>query len=313
MVILSGTANTALAVSISRELGADVAQSEIKRFPDGEVSVRLLQPVRRKEVFIVQPTSPPVDENLIELLTIADAARRASAASITAIIPYLGYARQDKRHGRRESISASMVADLLQAVGIDHVVAIDLHAPQIEGFFRIPVDTLSGVPVLYETIRSRLRAGTAVVSPDAGRVPMATEYAAYLNAPVVVLHKRRDSGAETGVTHVVGDVDGRPCLIVDDMISTGGTMAESVDALLKAGAKPDITMAATHGLLLGHAQEKLSRDEIRQVFVTDTVAQPERDWSRLRVVSVAPLIAATIRRFMADRPIGELARTGALR
>ena len=304
--VFAGTANPELAGAVARELGVRLGASAVERFPDGEVSVRLEEPVRGREVFIVQPTSPPVNEHLVELLAFADACRRSSAAAITAVVPYFGYARADKRHGRREPITASMAAGLMEAVGIDHVVTVDVHAPQIEGFFRAPVDSLTAVPALAGALEGRLGDGAAVVSPDAGRVKMATEYAHRLGASVAVLHKRRESGTETEVTHVVGDVSGRPCLIVDDMISTGGTIAESVKALLEAGARPGVTVAATHGLLLEGARAKLDREGVREVFVTDTVRVTTQDWPRLRVVSVAPLIAGAMRRFLADGSLSDL-------
>src|ERR687891_2321941 len=248
--IFSGTANEELAELIARALGVRLAASTVSRFPDGEISVELLEPVRRKEVFIVQPTAPPVSEHLVELLAFVDASRRAAAGRITAIVPYFGYARADKRHGRREPITARVAADLLEAVGIAHVVTVDLHTPQIEGFFHAAVDSLTAVPTLCRALRDRLPPGLAVVSPDVGRMRFATEFARCFGAPVVVLHKRRESGTETEVTHIVGDVSRRACLIVDDMISTGGTVAESVTALLEAGARPEIIVVATHGLLL---------------------------------------------------------------
>lgn len=298
--IFAGRANVALATSVAVEMGARLGACSVERFPDGELSVRLDEPVRGRKVFIIQPTSPPVNDHLIELLAFADACRRASAARITAVMPYFGYSRADKRHGRREPITASMVADLAQAVGVDHVVTIDLHATQIEGFFHIPVDSLTAAPVMVEALRPGLPAEIVVVSPDAGRVRMATEYAQLLGTPVAVLHKERASGVETRVTRLVGDVRDRPCLIIDDMISTGGTIAESMDALLKAGARPEITVAATHGLLLHGVREKLERPEMREIIVTDTVAPPAHDWPRLRVVSIAPLIASALRRFIED-------------
>jgi ribose-phosphate pyrophosphokinase len=304
--IFAGRANVALATSVAVEMGARLGACSVQRFPDGELSVRLDEPVSGREVFIIQPTSPPVNDHLIELLAFADACRRASAAHITAVLPYFGYARADKRHGRREPITASMVADLTQAVGVNHVVTIDLHAPQIEGFFHIPVDSLTAAPVMVEELRPGLSAETVVISPDAGRVPMATEYARLLGAPVAVLHKERTSGVETRVTRLVGDVRDRPCLIIDDMISTGGTIAESVEALLEAGARPEITVAATHGLLLAGAREKLTRPEMREILVTDTVAPPAHDWPQLRVVSVAPLIASALRRFLDDGSLSAL-------
>ena len=301
--IFAGRANVALATSVAVEMGARLGACSVERFPDGELSVRLDEPVRGREVVIIQPTSPPVNDHLIELLAFADACRRASAAHITAVMPYFGYARADKRHGRREPITASMVAALMQAVGVNHVVTIDLHAPQIEGFFHIPVDSLTAAPVMVEALRPGLPPETVVVSPDAGRVRMATEYARLLGAPVAVLHKERASGVETRITRLVGDVRDRPCLIIDDMISTGGTIAESVEALLEAGARPEIIVAATHGLLLAGAREKLARTVTREVLVTDTVAPPAHDWPQLRVVSVAPLIASALRRFLSDGPL----------
>jgi ribose-phosphate pyrophosphokinase len=308
--IFAGTANPGLAANVARELGVRLGASSVERFPDGELSVRLDEPVRGREVFVVQPTSPPVNDHLVELLAFADACRRASASRVTAVVPYFGYARADKRDGRREAITASMVADLMQAVGINHVVTVDVHTPQIEGFFRAPVDVLSAVGVLCDVLRGRLPEGAVVVSPDAGRVRMAAEYAHRLGAPVVVLNKRRESGTETKVTHVVGDVRDRPCLVVDDMVSTGGTIAEGVGALVAAGARPEVTVAATHGLLVDGARDKLERAGVRALFVTDTVPTTQEGWPRLQVVSVAPLVAAAIRRFLADGSLGDLHREG---
>jgi ribose-phosphate pyrophosphokinase len=305
-LIFAGTASPDLAKSVASELGVKLGACEVERFPDGETSVRLDEPVRGREAFIVQPTGPPVNDHLVELLAFADACRRASAKNITAIVPYFGYARADKRDGKRVPVAASMVADLMQAAGISHVVTVDVHTPQLEGFFRIPVDSLSAVPVLAEAVREHLSEGTVVVSPDAGRVSMATEFAHRLKASVVVLHKRRESGTQTKVTHLVGDVRGRACLIIDDMISTGGTMRESIEALLDAGARPEIRVTATHGLLLGDARRHLSHESVREAYVTDTVPVMNKDWPRLRVVSIAPLIAEAIRRFLTDGSLSEL-------
>jgi ribose-phosphate pyrophosphokinase len=295
-----------LAEAIAGELDVQVGACAVDRFPDGEVAVQLLEPVRRKEVFLVQPTSPPVNDHLVELLALADACRRAAAARITAIVPYFGYARADKRHGRREPITARVAADLLEAVGIAHLVTVDLHTPQTEGFFHAAVDSLTAVPTLCRALRDRLPPGLAVVSPDVGRMRFATEFARCFGAPVVVLHKRRESGTETEVTHIVGDVSRRACLIVDDMISTGGTVAESLAALLEAGARPEIIVVATHGLLLPGARDKLDHPALREVLVTDTVAVADRNWPQLRVVSIAPLIAGALERFLADGSIGDL-------
>jgi ribose-phosphate pyrophosphokinase len=307
-LLFAGTANPALVAAIAAELGVRTASCAVERFPDGEVSVRLDESVRRREVFLVQPTAPPVNDHLVELLAFADACRRSAAGRITAIVPYFGYARSDKRHGRREPIAASLVARLLQAAGVDHVVTVDLHAAQIEGFFHIPVDSLTAVPSLCRALQDRIPAGAVVVSPDAGRVAMASDYAHRLGTAVVVLHKRRASGTETEVTHVVGDVRGRPCLIIDDMISTGGTIARAVEALLAAGAHPEITVAATHGLFVGEARARLGHEAVRRVLVTDTVAAADRAWPELQIVSVAPLLAAAIRRFQADGSLGDLSQ-----
>ncbi len=298
--IISGTANPDLARAIADSLQISVAAAAASHFPDGETSIELLEPVRGKSVFIVQPTGPPVNDHLIELLAFADACRRASAAHVCAVIPYFGYARSDKRHGRREPITASMIARLIQAVGIDHVVAVDLHASQIEGFFQIPVDSLSAVPVLCEALRHQLAPHTVVVSPDVGRLRMATEYAEHLRAPVTVLHKVRESGSHTHIMRVVGDVRNRPCLIVDDMISTGGTLADGIRALLDAGAAPPIIVAATHGLLLPGSKTKLAISEVAKIVVTDTVRPAEPAWSQLEIVSVAPLLAQAIMHIVAD-------------
>ncbi len=305
-LLFAGTANPALARSIAAELGMEPGACTIERFPDGELSVRVEEPVRGRHVFLVQPTAPPVNDHLVELLAFADACRRAAAARITAVVPYYGYARSDKRHGRREAITASLVAQLLQTSGVDHLITVDLHASQIEGFFQIPVDSLTALPTLCEALRGRLSPGTLVVAPDAGRVKTATDYAHRLGTSVVVLHKRRASGTETAVTHIVGDVKDRPCLIIDDMIATGGTLASAIEALLGAGAKPEITIAASHGLFIGGARERLDHEAVRAVLVTDTVAARELSWPRLQTVSVATLIATAIRRLQTDESLGDL-------
>jgi ribose-phosphate pyrophosphokinase len=298
-----------LAAAIARALRVRLGECVIGRFPDGEVSVRLLESVRRKHVFLMQPTSPPVNDHLVELLALADACRRAAAAGIAAVVPYLCYARADKRHGRREPITGRVTADLMEAVGIEHVITLDLHTPQMEGFFHVPVDSLTAVPTLCSALRDRLPPGFAVVSPDAGRVGLATHYARCLGAPLIVLHKQRESGTHTEVTHVVGDVSGRSCLIVDDMISTGGTIAGSIEALLRAGARPGMVIAATHGLLLPGSRARLDSPVVDAVFVTDSIVVSDTDWTKLHVVSIAPLIAEALERLLADRSVSELSET----
>lgn len=305
-VIFAGTANPDLTAAIAADLGMFPGACAIERFPDGETSVQLLEAVRRKEVFLVQPLSPPVNDHLVELLALADACRRAGSARITAVVPYLGYARSDKRHCRREPISGRMVADVIEAIGIDHVVTMDLHAPQIEGFFHIPVDSLTAVPTLCNILHEKLPDGIVVAAPDAGALRMATDYAHRLKGTVAVLHKRRESGTGTQVTHLVGDVCDKPCLIVDDMISTGGTLASGIEALLKAGARPELTIAATHGLLLPGARQKLAHEAVKKILITDTVAGAPKDWPHLQVISIAPVIAGALKRLLEHRSLGDL-------
>jgi ribose-phosphate pyrophosphokinase len=299
-IIFAGSANPLLAQAVAEHLGAHLGACTVQRFPDGEALVRLDASVRGQVVFIIQPTAPPVDQHLMELLIFADACRRAAAAHIVAIVPYFGYARQDRRRGHREPITARMVAELLETVGVGHVIAVDVHTAQLEGFFHAPMDDLTAMPLLFNALREQLPPNVVVVSPDVGRVAMATEYAQRLGTSVVILHKRRESGTQTEVTHIVGDVRGRSCLIVDDMIATGGTIVRGAQALLAAGARPDITVAATHGLFIGDARAQLSTESIRALFVTDTMPVAAADWPRLHVVSVAPLLAAAVRQIMCN-------------
>jgi ribose-phosphate pyrophosphokinase len=304
-VLFGGTANPGLAEAVARELGVAPGRARVERFPDGELSVTLLDSVRRKDVYVVQPTSPPVNDHLMELLAFADVCRRAAAARVTAVVPYFGYARADRRDCRREPITASMVAALMQTAGIHHVLSVDLHTPQVEGFFQVPVDALSAVGEIARSLAGTLPPDLTVVSPDAGRVRMATDYARLLGAPVAIIIKRRESGVQTEVTHLVGEVRGRACLIVDDMISSGGTLVSSIRALRQAGAR-DFRVVATHGLLVGDACERLEAEGVREVVVTDTVAVPCRDWPRLRVVSLAPMLGEVIRRMVSRESISEM-------
>ncbi|MBI3849084.1 MAG: ribose-phosphate pyrophosphokinase [Verrucomicrobia bacterium] len=305
-LVFSGSANPDLTAAVARVLDHRVSSSAVERFPDSELSLHLDEPVRGHQVFIVQSTSPPVTENVFQLLAFVDACRRAAAGRVTAIVPYFGYARSDKRHARREPIMAGMVAGLLQSVGLNHLVTLDLHTAQIEGFFHLPVDHLTAVPTLCDELKHRLPPETVVVSPDEGRVHMAGQYAQLLGLSTAVLHKHRESGAETRVVRVVGEVRNRPCLVIDDMISTGGTIARAIEALLKAGARPEIRVAATHGVLVEGARAQLSHPALREILVTDTVPLHEANWPVLRVVSVAPLLAAAIGRLANRESISDL-------
>jgi ribose-phosphate pyrophosphokinase len=296
--IVAGTANPRLARAVADQIGLPLADTTIERHPDGEVHVVLRESVRRRTVVIVQPTSPPVDDHLIELVALVDAARRAAAARIVAVVPYFGYARSDRRRGRRGPIMASVVARLLETAGVDHLIGIDLHTPQVEGYFACPVDALSATPVLGALLAGRLDPDTVVVSPDLGRVAMAGEVADILGLDSAVLQKRRDDGLATRVLGVVGDVRDRPCVIVDDILATGGTIVEAIDALRLAGARPSTLVAVVHALLLDDAADRLAKAAVREIVATDTVCHPEIQEPQLRIGTVAPLIGSALTRLL---------------
>jgi ribose-phosphate pyrophosphokinase len=291
--IIAGSGNKPLATAVAEFIGSGCGSCAIDRFPDGEVAVQLHESVQDRQVFIIQPTSPPVNDNLMELIALADACRRGLARRIVAVVPYFGYARSDKRKYGCEPVMARMVADVIQEAGVDHIIALEPHTAQFQSLFRIPADSLSGMPVLCAGIRSSLPPGIVVISPDEGRIKEATEYARFLETSMGVLCKERVSGTDAQVTGVLGNVHCKPCLIIDDMISTGGTIATAISALLAAGALPQIYIAATHGLLLPGAREKINHPAVRGIYVTDSVIPPEH-WPGLHVISVAPLIADAI-------------------
>jgi ribose-phosphate pyrophosphokinase len=291
--LFAGTANAPLAARVAELLGVPLAACDVQRFPDGEVSVVLRETVRHRDAFVIQPTAPPVDTNVVELLAFGDACRRAAAERRIAVVPYFGYGRSDRRSDKREPIGAGMVAACLEAVGFTHVITVDMHTPQIEGFFRIPVDSLSALGVLADRLRERMPEHSVVVAPDAGRVKTATALADRLGVELVILHKRRESGSDTTVRAIVGDVTGRACILIDDMISTGGTIEESIAALRRHGAGREMIVAATHGLFVAGARERLR--DATTIVVTDTTAV---EWPKPEVVSVAPLIADAIRRMV---------------
>jgi ribose-phosphate pyrophosphokinase len=310
--LIAGSASRALAAAMEPDIGTRFAAAAIERFPDGEVSVRVEAAVRGHDVILLAATAPPVNDHLVELLALADACRRADAARITAIVPYFGYARSDRRDGRRTPIMASLVADLMERTGIDHVVTVDVHTPALEGFFHVPVDNLTAVPLIAESLGERLASGpggAVIVAPDLGAVRLATRYAAALNLPVAVCHKRRLGGAEVSVGRITGDVAGRRCVIVDDMISTGGTIAEAVRVLNEAQARPAHVVAATHAVLVPGALEKMSDAGVRELIVTDSIEPRERESARLvpTILSIAPLLRTAIDRLIAGGSLRELA------
>lgn len=295
-VILSGSVSQKLAVATAQRLGAEIGQCSVTRFPDTEVNVQLNEPVRERRVFIVQSSCPPVDQHVMEVLAIADACRRAAASSITWIAPYFGYARSDKRRDGRTPIMGRLVADFAERAGIDHLIAVDLHSQQVEGFFHIPVENLSAVPAIADALKPHLEPESVIVSPDAGRVKMASAYASRMGCPVAVLHKERLNGRKTAVSRIVGEVRARPCVIIDDMISTGGTINNAVEALIRAGAAGNFIVAASHGVFTSEARKNLNHPAIRQIIVTDSIPVSPDDWPQVKIVSLAPILAGAIRR-----------------
>jgi ribose-phosphate pyrophosphokinase len=293
--ILSGTANSGLAAAMAAVLSTAIKQREITRFPDGELGIVLHESVRGDDVYLVQPAGPPVNEHFVELLLLADACRRDGAARITAVMPYVAYARQDRRAGR-SAVGGRLMADVLASAGVDGVVAVDVHTPAIEGFFSAPVEHLSAVPLLADRVRSGLPRDSVVVAPDLGAAKLAERYARILDLPVAFVHKRRIAATEVAVHQITGDVAGRAPLIVDDMISTGATIEAASNAVLAAGARPAITVAATHALLVGQAVEWLRGLGLRRLVVTDSVRLPVDAPLPLEVVSLDRLLAEAVER-----------------
>lgn len=303
--LFCGNANRPLAEAVARALGIKLGEATVERFPDGEVQVRLLESIRGDDVYLIQPTAPPVNDNLMELLVLADAVRRSSAERINAVIPYFGYARQDKQTQGREPITARLVAGLLEHVGIHRVITVDLHAPQIQGFFYQPVDELSAVRLFAEYLESQhLTENAVVVSPDSGRAEQARRLSERLNLPLAILAKRRTGPRETQVSYVIGDVAGKRPLIIDDIISTGGTIRRGVEALLAAGAAPEVIVMASHAVLVGNARENLAHPAIREVVFTDTIAlNPALGYT---ILPTAPLLAQAIRRVHTNQSVSVL-------
>ena len=305
MLLMCGTANRPVAEAIAEALGQPLCRVTIRRFADGEIFVKIDENVRGQDVFIVQPTNAPA-ENIVELLLLIDAAKRASAARITAVIPYFGYARQDRKDQPWVAISAKLMANLITTAGADRVLGMDFHQHQLQGFFDIPVDHLYGAPVFIQHYRGKCMERPVVVAPDAGGAKMARGFAKRLDASLAIIDKRRPSANIAEVVNVVGEVADRDCLIVDDMIDTGGTMAEGVLALKRLGAR-EVYCCASHALLSGTAVERLKAAPLTEVTVTDTIRIPEdRTFDRLKVLSIAPLLARAIRFTHSDQSVSSL-------
>jgi len=305
--ILSGSANHPLAESVAKTLGVPLTRRILKRFPDGELHIEVEDSVRGCDVYLIQPTCPPVDEHFFELFLLADACRRAGAIHLTAVIPYFGYARQDRRAHGREPVSTRLVADLLAASTIQRVVVVDFHSHAVESAFAIPVEHVSAIPILADAIRPAVHKDAVVVSPDLGAVKMAERYAKLLDLSVAIIHKSRVSGAEVTVQRIVGDVRDREIVVVDDMITTGGTIEKAIKALLEAGCSASgIKVVASHGLFVGNAVERLANLPIEKIYVSDSVPAPERFPLPLQVSSLASLLAETIQRLHRLESLGDV-------
>ena len=309
MAVFTGNANPALAQDIARHLMQPLGRAMVGRFSDGEIQVEIMENVRGKDVYLVQSTCPPANEHLMELLVMADACRRASAGRVTAVIPYLGYARQDRRQrAMRVPITAKLVADMIGAAGVNRVLTVDLHADQIQGFFGVPVDNVYASPVLLGEVWKQKYDNMIVVSPDVGGVVRARALARRLdNADLAIIDKRRQRANESQVMNIIGDVRGRSCILVDDLVDTAGTLCQAAQALKDEGAERVIAYI-THPVLSGKAVERIENSSLDQLVVTDTIPLGEaaRKCKRIRVLSVAELLAETMRRIRDEESVSSL-------
>ncbi|HSK31203.1 MAG TPA: ribose-phosphate pyrophosphokinase [Candidatus Limnocylindria bacterium] len=305
--IVSGSANRGLAQDVATALGVNPVQRTLERFPDGELHIEIHDSMRGCDVYLIQPTSPPVDAHFFELFLLADACRRAGATRLTAVIPYFGYARQDRRAHGREPVSLRLVADLIAASAIQRVVVVDFHSRAVESAFAIPVEHVSAISLLADAVRLSVRGDAVVVSPDLGAAKMAERYARLLNLSVAIIHKSRVSGAEVAVQRIIGDVRQRAIVVVDDMITTGATIEKAIKALLEAGCSSSgIKVVASHALFVGNAAERLGQLPIEKIYVSDSVPGPERFPLPIHVSSLAPLLAETIARLYRQESLGDV-------
>jgi len=306
--LVAGNSNPALAQAIADGLGLSLTKAVVRRFADMEIFVQIQENVRGSDVFIIQSTSFPANDHLMELLIITDALRRASARRITAVIPYFGYARQDRKVGSRSPISSKLVANLISRAGVDRVMTLDLHAEQIQGFFDIPTDNLYASPVMVRDIKERPDlTNLMVVSPDVGGVARARGFAKRINAPLAIIDKRRERAGESEVMNVIGDVAGYTCILIDDIVDSGGTLVNAADALLANGAK-DVYAYISHGVLSGGAAARIAGSRLKELVITDSIlpAEAVRNATNIRTLSIAPLIAEAVARTAAEESVSSL-------
>lgn len=302
--VFSGTANQELSRQIAKYLGIPLSEASIKRFSDGEISIQIGESVRGKDVFIIQSTCAPTDTNLMELLILTDAIKRSSASTVTAVIPYFGYARQDRKAAPRVPITAKLVANMIETAGIDRVVTMDLHAGQIQGFFDIPVDNLYGTITFINYLKNKHLSNPIVASPDVGGVARARSLAKQLNLDLAIIDKRREKANESEVMNVIGDVNGKDVILIDDMVDTAGTLIKAAAAFKERGAT-SVTAFCTHPVLSGPAYERIAAGAIDELVVTDTIPLKEQN-EHIKVISVAPLFAEVIRRVYHDESVNNL-------
>ncbi len=303
-LVFAGGANVVLAEKIARSLKKKLGRLNLYRYSDGEIGVQIEENVRGKDVFVIQPTCPPVNDSLMELLIMLDAFRRASPCRLTAVLPYYGYARQDRKDKPRVPVTAKLVANLLVSAGANRVLTMDLHAPQIQGFFDIPVDHLFAAPVITRYFLDKGLRNPVVVAPDVGSVKMARSFAKIFSASLAIVDKRRDSPDKVEMMHVIGEVEGCEAIIMDDLISTGGTMVEAAEVILKHGAR-EVYGSCTHAVFSGGALQKIQASSLKELIITDTIPQPELP-ARVRVLSVAELLGEAIQRIHLETSVSSL-------
>jgi len=305
MLLFSGNANKKLAEEIAQYLDTSLSPMEITNFVDGEIFLKILENVRGTDAFIIQPTCPPVNDNIMELLLIMDALKRASARRITAVIPYYGYARQDRKTEPRVPISAKVIANLLTVAGASRVLVIDLHVGQIQGFFDIPVDHLFAAPIMIDYIKKKRLANLTVVSPDPGGVERARAFAKRLDASLAIIDKRRPERNVAELMHIVGEIEGRNVVIVDDMIDTGGTIIQAAEAIKKGGAK-DVYVCSTHGVFSKDCLNRMQKSLLKEIIVTNTIPQKANEYNKIQVLSIAPLLGEAIKRIHNESSVSSL-------
>jgi ribose-phosphate pyrophosphokinase len=307
--VFTGSAHPKLAQDICAHMGVPLGAASLARFPDGEINLKVECDVRGADVFVLQPTCPPVHENLFEMLSFADCLRRASADRITAVVPYYGYARKDRKDEGRVPINAKLAANLMVTAGYNRVVAIDLHAAQIQGFFDIPVDHLYARPVMLDRVRQLGAKDVIIVSPDVGGVKLARAYAKDLNCDLAIIDKRRISGEQTVIEHVIGEVEDRDVVLVDDMVSTGGSIVDAARIVKEKGARK-VFIVATHAVLCGNAVERLNKADVEKILFADTIPLPEQKIHRLEICSIAQLLARAIDRIHRSESVSKLFEPG---